>query len=224
MARLSYDVESYLISSITPNMSLLVNNPWISDYSTISYRLHAVADYDPGKGYIDVPNCMHIRNIISSIQENPDLTASRFIQRFWVAEDSLKRRTIATCLKGLSMSPGGKLIKVETHKGEIYHGCIGAILDKDYSPLILGVNRTYLDSYVRERIIYIHPKVFSNQDMISKAIVRTFLPFYATRTIRVIVEAPTMFVAEKVPEAQMAFPSSIVAPYAREIANFYSHV
>lgn len=224
MARLSYDVESYLIASMTPNMSLSVDNPWVSDYDTTSYRLHAVADYDPEKGYIDIPNCMRVRNITAFIQENPDLTASRFIQRFWVAENSLKKRTIATCLRELSMSPGGRLTKVETHKGEIYHGCIGAILDKDYSPLILGVSRTYLDSYIREPIIYIHPKVFSNQDMISKAIVRTFLPFYVTKTVRVIVEAPTMFVAEKVPEVQMAFPSSIVAPYARRIANFYSHV
>lgn len=223
MARLSYNVEVYLISSLTPNRSLSVDNPWMSDYENVSYRLHMVADYNPGKGYIDVPNCMRVRSIIAAIQENPDLMASRFIQRFWVA-NPVSRRTIATCLKELSLSSGGKLIGVETHKGEVYHGCIGTILDKDYNPLILGVSRTYLDLHVTEPIIYIHPKVFSNQDMISKAIVRTFLPFYASKTARVIVEAPTMFVAKKVPEAQMAFPSSMVSPYAREIASFYSHV
>lgn len=224
MARLSYNVEAYLIASLTPNRSLSVDNPWISDYGNISYRLHMVADYNPGKDYIDVPNCMRSRRITAYIQENPDLTAPRFIQRFWVAGDSIRKRTIATCLGGLSIPPAGKLIKVDTPKGEIYHGCIGTILDKDYDPLILGASRIYLDTNVVEPIIYVHPKVFSNQDMISKAIVRTFLPFYVAKTVKVIVEAPTMFVAKKVPEAQMAFPSSMVAPYAREIANFYSHV
>lgn len=224
MARLSYDVESYLIASLVPNRSLSVNSPWTSDYENISYRLHMVADYNPEEAYVDIPNCMRIRNIFDPIRENPDLTASRFIQRFWVIENPIRKRTIATCLKGLSVPPDGKLIRVDTPKGEIYHGCIGTILDKDYNPLMLGVSRAYLDTNVMEPILYIHPKVFSNQDMISKAIVRTFLPFCVTKAVRVIVEAPTMFVAKKVPEAQMAFPSSMVAPYAREIANFYSHV
>lgn len=85
-----------------------------------------------------------------------------------------------------------KLCKIVNKKGEIYYGNKGIILDKDFNLLFLYTifctkkqNNNNRISYIYDKSnIYIHPKVFINNDgSMEKIIVRKLLPFYLSNTL-----------------------------------------
>lgn len=80
----------------------------------------------------------------------------------------------------------GRLVKVDTPKGEHYYGGMGLVLDKDFNPLIyitrtLGLNMTISDEQV---IVHVSPSVFTDDvSVLNKAILRKGIAYYLTHTV-----------------------------------------
>lgn len=75
-----------------------------------------------------------------------------------------------------------RLVSVETSKGAKYYGGGGIILDKFYKPLMLCgylvlVDLSKTTCEITQQACYITPRVFTSNDIISKAIVKKCIPF-----------------------------------------------
>lgn len=71
-------------------------------------------------------------------------------------------------------------------KDEIYYGCRGILLDKNFNPLVLSTVHLKLDEpnvsmpsmSTVEYIIHVHPSVFTEETTVNKAITRKGIPYY----------------------------------------------
>lgn len=85
-----------------------------------------------------------------------------------------------------------KLYKIVNKKGETYYGNKGIIFDEDFNLLFLCTifctkkQNNNKVSYIYDKSnIYIHPKVFINNDgSMEKIIVKKLLPFYLSNTLK----------------------------------------
>ena len=76
------------------------------------------------------------------------------------------------------------LKKAITNKGDVYYGAKGIVLDKDFTPLIVGIKEFDRDGFSFNRaILKVHPKVFTSGGIIEKAIIKKLIPFYSTKTV-----------------------------------------
>lgn len=80
------------------------------------------------------------------------------------------------------------LKKAVTSKGDVYYGTKGIILDKDFTPLIVGIKEYDRDGLFgatsfNRAILKVHPKVFTSDGIIEKAIIKKLIPFYSTRAV-----------------------------------------
>lgn len=83
-----------------------------------------------------------------------------------------------------------RLCKVTTSKGNSFYGSRGLILDQNWKPLILCGYNMKLSNIAKQSstldeifesinpIVYISPYVFTNTDIISKAILKKIIPFF----------------------------------------------
>lgn len=87
-----------------------------------------------------------------------------------------------------------RLRGVRTSKGEIYYGCSGLILDKDFKPLFVATfTISYTDSMfeIQQANCRIPHRVFSIQeDILPKTIYKKFIPLYGTTPINVSLGLP----------------------------------
>jgi hypothetical protein len=83
-----------------------------------------------------------------------------------------------------------KLIKCTTSTGFVYYGQRGMFLDSDYNILFL-CTCTFKEVQEGECLevdkvnIYINPKVFSSNDLLSKAIIKALIPFYSEYVVNI---------------------------------------
>lgn len=81
-----------------------------------------------------------------------------------------------------------RLATVETPKGTKYYGGGGIILNESCKPLMLcgylvSVDFNKTNCEVTQQACYVAPRVFTSNDMISKAIVKKCIPFISTNLI-----------------------------------------
>lgn len=99
------------------------------------------------------------------------------------------KRTADSILQSINRCPVEfRLSKIQTSKGAIYYGGNGVILDEKFEPLMLLGYEIFIDR-VNRRIKFLNPicmvapNVFENNDMLSKAIVKKVIPFFATNWV-----------------------------------------
>lgn len=104
-----------------------------------------------------------------------------------VSSEVTKRGSGADTIMKYFVNNGfGRLVKVETPKGERYYGGMGLVLDKDFKPLIyitrtLGVNIEASDEQV---IVHVSPSVFTDDvSILNKSILRKGIAYYLTHTV-----------------------------------------
>ena len=90
------------------------------------------------------------------------------------------RKTFGIMIKDLSMYRGvGELNQTKDKDGNIYYGCKGLILDRDFNPLVL-TTITYKgegEELVKTFTIRISPKVFLRDSIMEKGIQKYLLEF-----------------------------------------------
>lgn len=99
------------------------------------------------------------------------------------------RRTANAIFKTFQMNGRkDRLMKITTNTGEVYYGGDGYILDKDYNLLILytlhGVMEDRILHYKTGRI-YVNPKVFVSNGIVEKGIIKTVIPAFVQKGIRI---------------------------------------
>ena len=81
------------------------------------------------------------------------------------------------------------LVKATTPKGEVYYGCRGLILDKDFNILLIATLQGVLKDNIIEynkRLVHINPLVFTNDvAVLNKSLARKAIPFILSETIRI---------------------------------------
>lgn len=75
-----------------------------------------------------------------------------------------------------------RLSNVKTAKGLDYYGGNGLIFDEHWNPLmlcgfIIELDRSQRNILVKNPICYVAPEVFTNNDLLSKAIIKKIIPF-----------------------------------------------
>ena len=90
------------------------------------------------------------------------------------------RKTFGTMIKDLSIYRGvGELNQTKDKDGNIYYGCKGLILDRDFNPLVL-TTITYKgegEELVKTFTVRISPKVFLRDSVMEKGIQKYLLEF-----------------------------------------------
>lgn len=100
------------------------------------------------------------------------------------------RRSANTIFKTFATLPSrNRILKLVTHKGEVYYGNRGFILDKDYNLLILYVlhavkNADNTWTYKTGRI-YVNPRVFTSNGLVEKNIIKTIIPAFIEQGIKI---------------------------------------
>lgn len=93
-----------------------------------------------------------------------------------------KAKTANTIIKRL-FSASSSIIYVDTGMGYGYYGYRGMILNDRFEPLVIcGYidNNTSSDFTYEYPLCLISPRVFSNDDVVSKSVVRKIIPYYST--------------------------------------------
>lgn len=136
----------------------------------------------PLMGYAESRNLL-LQNLAPIADDN----ASLEIIIPLVASEATKMCSGADTIMKYFVNNGfGRLVKVETPKGERYYGGMGLVLDKDFKPLIyitrtLGVNIEASDEQV---IIHVSPSIFTDDvSILNKAILRKGIAYYLTHTV-----------------------------------------
>lgn len=100
------------------------------------------------------------------------------------------RTTKSLLSNTLSHQTSDKLIKCTASTGFVYYGQRGMFLDSDYNILFL-CTCTFKEVQEGECLevdkvnIYINPKVFSSNDLLSKAIIKVLIPFYSECSVSI---------------------------------------
>lgn len=93
----------------------------------------------------------------------------------------IKRQTSQVLHAFKSVSATGAVQKVTTNKGDIYYGCENMILDCDFNPLfIVCADTTDINDERWNLLYYVSPKVYHNEGLMHKAILKTFIPALAS--------------------------------------------
>ena len=92
----------------------------------------------------------------------------------------IPRRMVGTIIRDFQNSKIPGIQTVVTSKGDIYHGCPGLILDKDFNPLLV-LTCVITEGKVVKYRCRISNSVFEHKDrLIEKAIFKTFIPTLTT--------------------------------------------
>lgn len=94
-------------------------------------------------------------------------------------------RTVSSLMGHLYSDADGELVKVTTPKGYTYYGTAGVIFNDQLEPLLLAAHWTRNMGAVEERLtlstcnlLLVDSRVLINKDILSKAIVKDFIPYY----------------------------------------------
>lgn len=99
------------------------------------------------------------------------------------------------------------LKKAVTHKGEVYYGAPGLILNSNFEPLVIGMteyDRGMSSGIFNRHVLKVNPDVFVSESFLEKAIIRKLIPFYTKndvegRTVRVEVDNISKYIVKPVP-------------------------
>ena len=134
----------------------------------------------------------HIQDSISDIIVNKK-ELDKLIIPLYDNSLALCNRTFDSIIRNffINVSYASKLQSVVTSKGDLYYGGKGLILDSSYTPLLMCTlkarkeidkkNNTLMKYY--RAVCHIHPKVFLEDNMINKGIIKKIIPIYANRNI-----------------------------------------
>lgn len=219
---LSYHIQWFLYDATRPIVGRFSLN--FASYALAhGYGAYLIARLNPEEDYLDIPCCMSYDFQSRSLAER-NLTYS--MTRLLLTEIKSKR-TVSTCLKCINELPIGRIAEIVTSKGERYYGAKGLILDHNREPLLMGVVRyrlSGLGEYIPTHYIpkvYISPKVFSNKDMISKAIIKHLVPQLAEYNIQILIEAPTQFIGVIPGGAATTGGNLLVQELSSDIVGFF---
>lgn len=117
-----------------------------------------------------------------NIKEVPSyniIVSNRYSYLFPLDYVPVVRKTFGIMIKDLSMYRGaGELNKIKDKDGNIYYGCKGLILDRDFNPLVL-TTITYKgeEELVKTFTVRISPRVFLRDSIMEKGIQKYLLEF-----------------------------------------------
>lgn len=148
---------SFTVNVLTPNFNLI---------SPIGHFSRYITEIDNGN-IKEVPSY----NIIVS---------NRYSYLFPLDYIPVIRKTFGIMIKDLSIYRGaGELNKIKDKDGNIYYGCKGLILDRDFNPLVL-TTITYKgerEELVKTFTVRISPRVFLRDSVMEKGIQKYLLEF-----------------------------------------------
>ena len=117
-----------------------------------------------------------------NIKEVPSyniIVSNRYSYLFPLDYVPVVRKTFGIMIKDLSIYRGaGELNKIKDKDGNIYYGCKGLILDRDFNPLVL-TTITYKgeEELVKTFTVRISPRVFLRDSIMEKGIQKYLLEF-----------------------------------------------
>lgn len=117
-----------------------------------------------------------------NIKEVPSyniIVSNRYSYLFPLDYVPVVRKTFGIMIKDLSIYRGaGELNKIKDKDGNIYYGCKGLILDRDFNPLVL-TTVTYKgeEELVKTFTVRISPRVFLRDSIMEKGIQKYLLEF-----------------------------------------------
>lgn len=115
----------------------------------------------------------------------------------------------------------GELLKITTNTSEVYYGTKGIILDKDFNILILCAFSYNID-FINKKLecsgiyVYINPKIFANNDKLSKIIVSKVIPSFVEQGIYITLNSDQVDI----------YPNNLIKPIIiidENINRFISH-
>ncbi len=166
---------------------------------------------------VEIPTCIksHIENLLSKhytqLNDTPWDSLPEIAMPLCCNARAQTRRTADTIIKDFFYQTNNeeRLHKITTNKGEIYYGCKGLILDKDWIPIFMATvickNISSGHQYrleFKDAKIYLHPKVFlDTNSLINKTIIKKVLPYYLTNTVPItsnMVTRPTVWIKPQI--------------------------
>lgn len=169
--------------------------PCYSDNNIFSKFLEITLPYD-GECFIPVLGTFVTTNAIQEwfCSDSP-MTCMKISYPLFVGGSDTKRTADAIIQSINRCNNNLRLSNIKTSKGLDYYGGNGIIFDEHWNPLMLCGFITRLDRARRELLIkkpvcYVSPKVFTNNDILSKAIIKKVIPIlsmngiYAPQTLR----------------------------------------
>lgn len=115
------------------------------------------------------------------------------------------------------------LNKVTTHKGDVYYGAPGLILNSSFEPIMIGISeyKKVVDGEgLNRHVLKVSPNVFMSNGIIEKAIIKKLIPFYTSRnlggkTVKVEIDDISKYIVRPVP------PKANVQKEMKEILHTY---
>lgn len=165
---------------------------------------------------------------------NWDKDYTKVVVPMYTNAPSQSRRTSDSIIKDFfsRVHFSQRLKKIITNKGEIYYGGRGIIFDSDFNPLFLcTINgkkdlQVSMNKLLYDKItIYIHPKVFiNNEGIIQKAIVKKLIPFYVSNRFnligsRVFISNPNITAEVVIADASSKFIETPEKPSPQKCSN-----
>lgn len=116
-----------------------------------------------------------VKNIVIPLFKNP------------LYNQFLEFNTAPAALSAILSKQSHEMLKEIRIKGNVYYGGRGLILDKDFVPLLFCTVVGRMDSSIlfkyTKGVVRVNPTIFDRTDILSKAIVRTVIPYYSTNRV-----------------------------------------
>lgn len=191
---LSYALESSLRSHIfseeacgyTPNL-IPVN---YENNTVFSKFLEIVLPYD-GECFIPVMGLSDTLGYIHQWLESVSPTQPVKISYPLFIGGADTKKTGDSIIQSINRCPKSlRLTNIKTSKGLDYYGGQGLIFDEHWSPLMLcgfliNIDRINRHINIINPICYVTPKVFENNDILSKTIIKKVIPFISMKRVSV---------------------------------------
>lgn len=191
---LSYALESSLRTfTFSESNGEYPPNPIPPNYennTVFSKFLEIVLPYD-GECFIPVVGLSDTLGYIHQWLESVSPTQSVKISYPLFIGGADTRRTADSIIQSINRCPKSlRLTNIKTSKGLDYYGGQGLIFDEHWNPLMLcgfliNIDRINRHIHVVNPICYVSPKVFENNDILSKAIIKKVIPFISMRGVLV---------------------------------------
>lgn len=106
---------------------------------------------------------------------------------------NVQKRTSDAILKTVFCANERRLVKISTPKGDVFYSGKGVLLDSAFNPLMIWGYKTFIEDK-KEGLLrynttpigyqcYISPRVFTNEDLVSKAIIKKVIPYISSEVI-----------------------------------------
>lgn len=184
---LQYTLDSCLFDSISSGFNHEGSLPCYRDNSIFTKFLEVT--FCEGQCFLP---CIEISGAISVLQEflQVDSNSVKITFPLYIGS-TVTKRTADSIIQALyKCNKKYRLTNVKTSKGLDYYGGQGLLFDNNWNPymmcgFIININRSNSTIKVIKPVCYVSPRVFENNDILAKAIIKKIIPYISNHGIEV---------------------------------------